>query len=182
MSMLLETGNTFFDDFREFPLDVANKEIVGRGRDFDSIDQLNALLRGEISAAEAYRHMLDKLADQSHQENLGLLREIQDEHGRACQSLRGRIRELGGQAADSAGVWGVWTSAVQGSMSLLGGDKGGLQALKEGEEHGLKVYRDALAEIDSVSSQLVQNRLVPAQERHINLLDQLIKSIGRTHA
>jgi hypothetical protein len=54
-----------------------------------------------------------------------------------------------------------------------------LKALKEGEEHGLKDYQEALDDIDLSSSDLVSNQLIPAQQRHINLLDQLINSVGR---
>lgn len=140
----------------------------------ETIRELNSLLRGEISAAETYRNVLDKAADSDQPQNVGLLRQIQAEHGRACQSLRDRIRELGGEAADSSGAWGVWAQAVQGTLSLFGGDKGGLKALKEGEEHGLKEYQDAVEDIDPTSAQLIANQLMPGQLRHISLLDQLI--------
>jgi hypothetical protein len=117
--------------------------------------QLNSLLRGEISAAETYRNVLDRAAEGEHAENVGLLREIQAEHGRACQSLRNRLRELGGEASDSSGAWGIWATAIQSTLSLFGGDKGGLKALKEGEEHGLKEYEDAVQDLDPTTAQLI---------------------------
>ena len=141
------------------------------------IDQLNSLLRGEISAAETYRMAIDKVADSDKAANAGLLREIQEEHGRAAQGIRDRIRELGGEASDSSGAWGVWAKTVQGTMNLFG-DASSLKALKEGEEHGLKDYQEALDDVDATSAQLIQNQLIPAQQRHINLLDQLINSVG----
>ena len=107
----------------------------------------------------------------------GLLRDMQEEHGRAAQALRDRIRELGGEASDSSGAWGVWAKTVQGTMNLFG-DASSLKALKEGEEHGLKDYQEALDDVDATSAQLIQNQLIPAQQRHINLLDQLINSVG----
>ena len=144
----------------------------------EGVGQLNSLLRGEISAAETYRMAIDKIADSTTTvANAGLLREIQEEHGRAAQGLRDRIRELGGEAADSSGAWGVWAKTVQGTMNLLG-DASSLKALKEGEEHGLKDYQEALDDVDATSAQLIQNQLIPAQQRHINLLDQLINSVG----
>ena len=143
-----------------------------------AVDRLNSLLRGEISAAETYRMAIDKVADDSTA-NTGLLREIQEEHGRAAQGIRDRIREMGGKASDSSGAWGAWAKVVQGTMNLLG-DASSLKALKEGEEHGLKDYQDAEREVDATSAQLIQNQLVPAQHRHIDLLDQLINAIGRT--
>jgi bacterioferritin (cytochrome b1) len=146
----------------------------------ESCRQLNSYLRGEISAAETYRMAIDKVADDDRAQvaNLGLLREIQEEHGRAAQAIRDRIRELGGEPSDSSGAWGAWAKTVQGTANLFG-DSSSLKALKEGEEHGLKDYREGLDDIDASSADLVQNQLIPAQQRHINLLDQLINTIGR---
>lgn len=141
------------------------------------VSALNALLRGEISAAETYRNALEKIADGDHADHAGLLREIQKEHGRACQSLRDRIRELGGEATDSSGAWGAWSQIVQGTMGLFGGDKGAVKALKEGEEHGLRDYDDSVPKADPTTAQLIQNQLIPLQRRHIALLDQIIAAV-----
>src|SRR5207244_4149650 len=144
----------------------------------ESVRQLNSLLRGEISAAETYRMAIDKVAGGDDIANAGLLREIQEEHGRAAQGIRDRIRELGGEPSDSSGAWGAWAKTVQGTANLFG-DSSSLKALKEGEEHGLKDYREGLDAIDASSADLVQNQLIPAQQRHINLLDQLINTVGK---
>lgn len=143
----------------------------------EAVRQLNSLLRGEISAAETYRMAIDKVADSDNATNAGLLREIQEEHGRAAQGIRDRIRELGGEPSDSSGAWGAWAKTVQGTMNLFG-DASALKSLKEGEEHGLKDYQEAVGDVDLNSAQLIQNQLIPAQQRHINLLDQLIGSAG----
>jgi uncharacterized protein (TIGR02284 family) len=150
------------------------------GRNDETIRQLNSFLRGEISAAETYRSAIDKVADsdKSIGADMSLLREIQEEHGRAAQAIRDRIRELGGEPSDSSGAWGAWANFVQGTANLFG-DESALKSLKEGEEHGLKDYREGLDDIDAASAELVQNQLIPAQQRHINLLDQLINSAGR---
>jgi uncharacterized protein (TIGR02284 family) len=143
-----------------------------------TVNQLNSLLRGEISAAETYRMAIDKIVASPNSDNVGLLREIQEEHGRAAQGIRDRIQELGGEASDTSGAWGVWAKTVQGTMNLLG-DTSSLKALKEGEEHGLKDYQEALDDVDASSAQLIQNQFIPAQQRHINLLDQLLSSVGK---
>jgi uncharacterized protein (TIGR02284 family) len=146
----------------------------------EAVRQLNSLLRGEISAAETYRMAIDKVVDGNNVSgvaNAGLLREIQEEHGRAAQGLRDRIRELGGEASDSSGAWGAWAKTVQGTMNLFG-DASALKSLKEGEEHGLKDYQEAVDDVDATTAQLISNQLIPAQQRHINLLDQLIGSVG----
>src|SRR4051812_31599341 len=147
----------------------------------DTIRQLNSFLRGEISAAETYRMAIDKVADadKSQVANLGLLREIQEEHARAAQALRDRIRELGGEPSDSSGAWGAWAKLTQGTANLFG-DAAALKSLKEGEEHGLKDYQEGLDDIDVTSEELVRNQFIPAQQRHINLLDQLIGAVAKS--
>src|SRR5438105_6697838 len=140
----------------------------------EAVRQLNSFLRGEISAAETYRMAIDKVGDSEQAAaaaNAGLLREIQEEHARAAQTLRDRIQELGGEPSDSSGAWGAWASSVQGTMNVFG-DTAALKSLKEGEEHGLKDFQAGIEDVDPTSAQLVQNQLIPAQQRHINLLDQ----------
>jgi hypothetical protein len=162
-------GDTFGND------DVTSDNPADPG---EAVRQLNSLLRGEISAAETYRMAIDKAADSdqgSANANLGMLREIQEEHGRAAQALRDRIRELGGEPSDSSGPWGAWAKFTQGTANLFG-DAASLKSLKEGEEHGLKDYREGSDDVDAASAQLIENQLIPAQQRHINLLDQLINS------
>ena len=143
----------------------------------EAIQQLNSLLRGEISAAETYRMAIDKLSDSDKARvgSIGLLSEMQQQHGRAAQTLRERIRELGGEAADSSGAWGAWAKFAQTTGNLFG-DVSALKTLKEGEEHGLKDYRAALDHLDAMSAELTQNQFIPAQEKHIGVLDQLISS------
>jgi len=145
----------------------------------ETVTQLNSFLRGEISAAETYKMAIDRAGDSAdNAANVGLLRGVQEEHGRAAQALRDRIRELGGEASDSSGAWGAWAKFVEGTANLFG-DAASLKALKEGEEHGLKDYEEGIDDIDATSAELVQNQLIPAQQRHINLLDQLINAVGR---
>ena len=92
---------------------------------------------------------------------------------RACQALRSRIRELGGEASDSSGAWGAWAKIVEGTANLFG-DQASLKALKEGEEHGLKDYQEALDDVDSASASFIESELIPAQQRHIMQLDLMM--------
>lgn len=164
-----------YSDSREFDRD----ENFGGVNGTEAVKQLNSLLRGEISAAETYRMAIDRVArSDDPAANVDLLREIQEEHGRAAQGLRDRIFELGGEASDSSGAWGAWAQTVQGTANLFG-DKSALKSLKEGEEHGLKDYEEAADDLDPTSEMLVQNQLIPAQQRHIALLDQLINAAGQ---
>jgi bacterioferritin (cytochrome b1) len=146
----------------------------------DAIRQLNSLLRGEISAVETYKMAIDNVdqSDQITMDRLSMLREIQSEHGQAAQLLRERIRTLGGEASDSSGAWGAWAQTVQGTANLFG-DNAALKSLKEGEEHGVKDYQEAIDDVDSVSRQLIEGQLIPNQERHIALLNQLMNTTTR---
>ncbi len=88
---------------------TTNYEFDDRG---EAVRQLNSLLRGEISAAETYRMAIEKIADGDASGNVQVLRQMQEEHGRAAQELRERIRSLGGEPSDSSGAWGAWAQTV----------------------------------------------------------------------
>jgi hypothetical protein len=145
------------------------------GMGAEGATQLNSLLRGEISAVETYRMALDKVADsdQVAMDKVNILREIQSEHSEAMNLLRERVLAQGGEPSTSSGAWGAWAQTVQGTMNLFG-DNAALKSLKEGEEHGLKDYNEALDDVDSVTQELISSRLIPAQQRHISLLNQLM--------
>ena len=145
----------------------------------EAVRQLNSLLRGEISACETYRMAIDKVShsDPVPMDNVSILREIQSQHDRAAQELRQRITQLGGKPSDSSGAWGAWAQTVQGAMNLFG-DTSALKSLKEGEEHGLKDYKQALDDLDSDSQQLIASQLIPRQEHHLSLINQLMTVTG----
>lgn len=139
------------------------------------IDQLNSLLRGEISAVETYQLAIEKVDDE-HASDAKALRAIAQEHGEDAQALREAIEKLGGEADDSSGPWGTWAKTVQGVAKLFG-DASALKALKEGEEHGLKDYEEAADDVDEASRTLIASRLIPNQKRHIATLDGMIAKI-----
>src|SRR5205085_4265669 len=109
---------------------------------------------------------IEKVADGDAAAHAQVLQQMQQEHGRVAQELRERIRSLGGEPSDSSGAWGAWAQTVQGTMNLFG-DAAALKSLKEGEEHGLKDYREALDDTDSQTAQLIQGELIPNQHKHI---------------
>jgi uncharacterized protein (TIGR02284 family) len=142
------------------------------------VDQLNSLLRGEISAVETYQQAIEKVGDE-HASDATALRAIAQEHGEDAQALREAIEELGGEADDSSGPWGTWAKTVQGVAELFG-DASALRALKEGEEHGLKDYEEAVDDVDEASRTLIVSRLIRNQKRHIAALDGMIAKVERT--
>jgi uncharacterized protein (TIGR02284 family) len=142
-----------------------------------AVDQINSLLRGEISAVETYNLAIEKVGD-DHVSDASLLRAIAQEHGEHAQRLREEIRRLGGEADDSSGAWGVYAKTIEAAAKLFG-DASALKALKEGEEHGLKDYREALDDLDGSTRRLVAEVLIPAQQRHITTLDAMMTRIDR---
>ena len=140
-----------------------------------TVDQLNSLLRGEISAVETYQQAIEKVGDE-HASDATALRAIAQEHGADAQALREAIEQLGAEADDSSGAWGAWAKTVEG-VSKLCGDASALKALKEGEEHGLKDYEEAIDDVDTVSRTLIVNRLIPNQKRHIATLGGMIAKL-----
>ena len=66
---------------------------------------------------------------------------------------------------------------MQGTAKLLG-DAAALKALKEGEEHGLKDYQDALEDKNlPADCQTLIRGLIEKQRQHIPVLDRLISQV-----
>ena len=94
----------------------------------------------------------------------------------ASQLLRGGITELGGTPDQSSGAWGVWAKLVQGGGNLLG-EKTALQALEEGEDHGLNDYRRDLDELDGDTRNWVESNILPNAERTHGTLSTLKRTV-----
>lgn len=136
------------------------------------IDVLSGLLRGELAAVETYQHALDKLAGGPGTVEL---RRILADHREAADDLRLQVRLAGGGTESSSGIWGAFASAVEGVASLLG-NAAALQALKQGEESGIRSYEEALEdeELSPQSHELVSTKLLPQTQGHLALLNRLI--------
>jgi uncharacterized protein (TIGR02284 family) len=88
--------------------------------------------------------------------------------------LRQHIQQRGGEPDTTSGIWGTWAQIVTKAASLLS-DNLALKALKEGEEHGLKEYEEALDDdhTDPELKTVIRASLIPRQKQHIAVLDQL---------
>ena len=126
-----------------------------------SVDALNELLRGEISAVETYRQAIDKLGQSPA---VGQLEDCRRSHEQRIGKLREQVTRLGGEPSKDSGAWGAFARLVAGGAKTLG-EKAAVAALEEGEDHGLKLYRDDLAKLDASSRSLIERDLLPAQER-----------------
>ncbi len=135
---------------------------------------LDSLLRGEMSAIETYRMAIEKLAD-SNEPGVAELQRIQRDHRDAADLLWHHLERKGERPSEGSGAWGAFAKAVEGTAKLLG-NKAALKALKEGEEHGLKEYEDALDDEEiSPELQSVIRTLISRQQSHIQTLDRLTR-------
>jgi hypothetical protein len=124
---------------------------------------LNKHLRGELSAVETYRQALERLGTSACAVDL---RENQRSHQQRVDMLQNQILRMGGKPNTDSGVWGGFAKLVEGGAKLFG-EKSAIAALEEGEDHGLKLYRDRsdLDKLDLATREFVMSSLLPEQER-----------------
>jgi uncharacterized protein (TIGR02284 family) len=137
-----------------------------------TLDTLNSLLRGELAATETYQQALAKVGTEAGVEQL---RQIHVEHREAANTLRQHVHHHGGKPDQDSGAWGVWAKTVAGAAKLFG-DTTALKALKEGEEHGVKSYEEALVD-ESVPEDVkttIRTSLLPQTRAHLETLDRLM--------
>lgn len=132
-------------------------------------DNLNKLLRGEISAVETYKMALDKL-DKTSTARSELMTCMASHQDRVAL-LRQAVAAAGGEPATGSGPWGVFAKAVEGSAKIFG-DKAAVAALEEGEDHGLKDY-EGITEQDPMVI-----RLLPMQRQTHDRLAALKKTLS----
>jgi len=138
-----------------------------------AVDTLNGFLRGEISAVETYRQALDKLQTSPSRTELEQCRRS---HEQRVQRLREEVVRLGGKPEEGSGAWGAFVRVVEGSAKVLG-EKAAISALEEGEDHGLKLYREDIQKLDPASRALIEREVLPAQERTHQSLSTLKHSL-----
>jgi hypothetical protein len=141
-------------------------------------DDMNKLLRGELSAIETYQQALEKeRADFGQGAEFQQLSSILRDHQQAADRLKTEIQRTGRTPVDDSGAWGTWSKIVMATAKLFG-DKAALKALKEGEESGLKDCEDLLQSgtVPSEVKPLIGN-LAAQQQAHIRVLDGLLAKL-----
>jgi bacterioferritin (cytochrome b1) len=142
--------------------------------DIDTVDDLNVLLRGELSAIATYKQATQRvLARHGQDPRFQDLAQILHDHEQAASQLVDLIQNLGGTAVHDTGTWGTWANTVMGAASLLG-DKAALRALKEGEEAGVKDYRAAVRDHWTPELTELCTSIMSREEDHVRRLDRLI--------
>ena len=140
---------------------------------------LRKLLRGELSAVEAYEEVIDHIvrAHNSNDETVRVqeaLRSILKDHEDAVFFVKEMLRNEGVEPDEGSGVWGSVVQAVVASASLIG-DDGALWALVKGEEHGLELYEDAIENGAIIHNRRhILTRSIPKQRAHLDRLSILM--------
>lgn len=163
LSLMCALGSTF----------VSIPRVARADADVD--DNLNSLLRGELSAVETYRQALEKVGGEPQADKV---RSMLEDHKVSVEKLRGAVVKIGATPSTDSSAWGAWAKTVTGSAKLFG-DAAALRALREGEQHGLKEYQEALQNknLPQETKNLIQGELLPKQSEHVATLDSIIKSM-----
>ncbi|GEM_PF-1101972 len=134
-----------------------------------AVDRISQVLRGEISAIEAYEHVLVHFAAER---NIHKLEEIKDQHEEAAHFWTQILSNSGFEAERHSGPWGQVVRTFVDTATFFG-DTSSLRALHAGETHGLSEYYEMLADstVPSGLKDKVRSVFIPAQEQHIALLD-----------
>lgn len=131
--------------------------------------QVESLIRGEMSAVKSIDAILSKIQNESEKSELSSIRQ---DHEQAVTKLRRFSGSEFKEETQSSGPWGSFAEAFTGGASFFG-DKAALRALKVGEEHGRNEYQEALSSghLDTELKTVIQNELLPNQERHLSKID-----------
>jgi glutaredoxin-related protein len=130
--------------------------------------QLDDLIRGEMSAVKTYDSALEKVKDQKELERLKVIRE---DHVAAVGKLKTFANKDVREDTKTAGAWGAFATAYTGGAKLFG-NEAALKALRQGEEHGISEYKEALDDetIKPELKQMIRTQFLPKQEAHIKTL------------
>lgn len=133
------------------------------------IEHLNAHLRGEISAVETYRQVLDRVGSLPEAAEL---RDCMRSHEHRVMRLREEIARRGGRPAETSGPWGALVRLV-GAGAKAFGAKAAIAVLEEGEEHGRNDYQRDLGALGREARVLVEQFLLPEQLRTHAVISRL---------
>jgi len=133
----------------------------------------NSLLRGELSAVEAYDQAIE---NHSGSPAATELRRIRSEHSLSVSLLAANVRDMGGMPEKDSGAWGNLVHAIQSSANLFGINSA-IESLQTHEGLGRDDYKAALLdnEVMVECKEMIRERLLPPVLNHIAVLERLEK-------
>lgn len=122
------------------------------GRDKEAIAVEDAVIRGfyaaELSAAESYDAAIERVDEG---EVAALFRKLRDRHLDVADDFRKRAKKLGGNPDDRTGIAagvGEALSRTHARINAVGSLRDLLIAMRQGEENGVAMCREALEDVD----------------------------------
>lgn len=134
----------------------------------ESNEIYNELLRGEISAIEAYSQAIHKFSDFAADDALTRIRTA---HQHSAAALRRLLQHTGAEPATNSGLWGGFVKALESTAALFG-ESPALMILQKGEQHGINLYNEALinARVSSEAKELIRTLMLPPLAGHLTEL------------
>jgi hypothetical protein len=128
------------------------------------IEELNAFLSGEISSVETYELALEKMNDADIRQSM---LKCQMSHADRVAKLTAEVRNLNGEPAKSAGIWGGFEKMTQGSAST---EQDALALMELAEAERLVQYEAQQSLVSEFVRTIVVETLLPAQhETHLTV-------------
>lgn len=135
-------------------------------------ETLNSLIRGELAAVETYDSALENLKGTEEKRKLQTIR---DTHQDTADKLKEFVVKNEKKEVKDSGVWGDFAKVYEDGAAILG-NKSAVQALSQGEEHGLRTMQTALKDqkLPEEIRKMIKTQLIPNQERNIKTLKGFI--------
>ena len=134
---------------------------------------IDEILRGEISAKEAYQQVLEKVEDDPEAYRLN---QFKLDHENAVRFWKKQAKQTGVIPEKSSSIWGTVVETFVGASKIIG-EETALRALKKGEEHGLSHYQKMLESdmLTDFQKSEIRKTFIPRQSRHIESINTMIK-------
>ncbi len=133
------------------------------------MENLNILLKGELSAVASYGVALEKVKEPHVKD---LLIQAQESHAERVDRLRTAIVDSGGSPIETSGTWGSFAKLVTSTAAAMG-DLAIVAALEEGEDLGSNEYEWKMLNIRGANHKLVRDELWPKQQATHKLISTL---------
>ena len=141
-----------------------------------TLDDLNTLLKDELSAVETYAAALHDRSGLSVQTELT---RCQRSHETRARILRDKIVMLGGQPAEKPGMMGTWSKLVEKGAAVISNDMV-IRALEQSEDHVLHDYQSRIGNVAPDIRGFLETQLLPEELiTHRTLGDLKTRIVGK---
>jgi uncharacterized protein YoaH (UPF0181 family) len=138
-----------------------------------ALDRLKYLMQDEMSAGETYSKALGSIKTENVKAELTALKNVHDERLKTLTLL---VKEMGGEAPATSGLWGSFAKLVESGAALLG-EKAIVGALEEHEVKSLADYKSDLEVFDEALHKVMFYELMPSQQECYEKIYKLKESM-----